>query len=769
MTGTTSSPPPTRHPKDIQSSERIDTDVDPTKKLSTALFLAVFASGAAGLIWELLWQHHATLSFGVSAEGAAVTLISIMAGFALGGIAAGRLARRGFLARPLKAYAFAEILIGLLALAAPTALAIVSRIDTAVFALSPSIALIVQLVLTITILLIPAAAMGATIPILATCTKSMNTSLATIYAINTGGAVLGVLLASFVTLPFFGVNQTALIAAGLNLSVAFWALRTHQIEAPATDDVVAHRPPAVWLGLAFVSGLVIFMLEVAWFRAARAAYQATTDSFSMILAGFLLPLALGGWLSPHIRNRWPRALPFLLTAGASLIFMATPAIDRLDLWTPWSFGLWVRPVRFAIILGLLALPVTAIGTIFPWLLHGQTRATGAGSLYAANALGAITGALAAGFVLLPSIGATRTGWMAAGILALMAGFMGKGRRVMIGSAAVLAAAFAVGFDAKIGRVRVQGSDTASWRKILFTDEGPDSTVTVIETEDGVRELVIDGFGASTEADTAHYMRYMGHLPALATPHRERALVICFGTGQTANAVRRQGFRSIDVVDVSEAVFRAGSLFPANESVLEDPAVQTHVMDGRAFLRRFTDRRYDLVTLEPMPPNFAGTNNLYSREFYELVRQRLREDGVVAQWVPLHLLSEQHMGAVIATFHEAFPYSALYRDPFDQTGIIVGSRRPWRPMPSRIPLDLDSATINSLFVLRFGGVRLLSEDYPHITDDNQLLAYGLDWIQKATGNLPTIINMHVIEHYGRLEDEILINDRALSQCFNVGSR
>ena len=130
----------------------------------------------------------------------------------------------------------------------------------------------------------------------------------------------------------------------------------------------------------------------------------------------------------------------------------------------------------------------------------------------------------------------------------------------------------------------------------------------------------------------HYMDWMGRLPMILHPSPQKALVICFGTGQTANAVRLEGSRHLDIVDVNPAVFGMAHLFSKNQNILEDPGTHRVVMDGRAYLRR-TTRNYDVVTLEPMPPTFAGSNALYSLEFYLLIKSRLNDGGVAAQWLP----------------------------------------------------------------------------------------------------------------------------------------
>lgn len=696
----------------------------------------------------MLWQHHTALSLGASARGAAVTLAGMMAGFALGGLAAGRLAKRGLLARPLAAYGAAEALVAVLGPLVPLGLSALGALDALIYPLSPALAFALQLAGTIALLIAPAAAMGATIPILASCSRETGTSMAALYALNTLGAVVGVLAVTFVTLPLLGVTATGLCAAALDLAVALWAIRAGkslsgeaesiEAELPGATDPNHARDSHAPLALAFVSGLVIFTLEVSWFRSIRGALQSTTETFAILLAGFLLPLAVGARVASRLRPAGARGglqsdpLRLFVALAAAMVLCATPAIDQLDRFAPAETGSPLTPLaRFGLVLAILAVPVTLLGVVFPRLLERQSGTVAIGRLYASNTFGAVLGALAAGFIILPAIGATRTSWLAGTTLFVWC--LATERRlsragVILGLAAA-SGFLAVHYDSGASRTRVQMVRTDTGAP-LFVSEGPDSTVSVVDTGNGHRALIIDGFNASGEGSSGeNYMAWMGHLPALAAPRLDDALVICFGTGQTANAVRAHRPVRLDIADLSAAVFRAAPLFTSNQRVLDDPSVHPVVMDGRAFLRRAKGRSFDLVTLEPMAPNFAGTNNLYSREFYELVRSRLASGGVVAQWVPFHLLTPPHMAAIVATFSEAFPYSRLWIDPDSGTGILVGSERDWSFRRSGIPLPLPPEGIAANLALDTEGVRELAAMGEVITDDNQLLSYGLDRLYK----------------------------------------
>ncbi|HEX7480145.1 MAG TPA: fused MFS/spermidine synthase [Polyangiales bacterium] len=708
---------------------------------SLPLHLALIASGAGGLTWEVMWQHHTALALGVSAFGTAVTLACMMAGLGLGALLVSRM---GWAAAGLRGYGMAELCVAAGGLLVAPGLQLLAAVDTQLYAHGSALALAVQIVGTALLLLLPAAAMGTTFPLLAPVASAVGARLSLLYAANTLGAVLGVLAATFVAIPLLGVRGTELAAAALDVSVALWALSRGTLGAGRSNAQV--EPPSVAatklaLSLAALSGSATFILEVSWFRSVRAAYQATTETFAILVAAFLIAITFGSALVRALPARATLLLRFTLPLAGYAILRSTAAIDGLDDEVTADNASTLAPLlRLLQLGGLLIGPVTLLGTIFPATLETHRSSSSVARLYAVNTLGAVAGALGAGFWLLPSIGATHTSWLAGGALLAAGLLLVIFQRAGLFSIALVAALCAAGLyetrsDADSARHRVQGFGYRDFGPVLFVAEGPDSTVWVTTVRLGAkRALVIDGFEASGESPTAeHYMRFMGTLPSLAAQPLRRALVICFGTGQTANAVRKQGPARLDIADVNANVLRAAPLFSMNEGVLRDPRVHAVVMDGRAFLRRALDVVYDVVTLEPMPPNFAGVNNLYSREFYQLVAGHLSPHGMAAQWLPMHLIAGPHMRAIIATFQESFPHTRLWIDPIGGTGVLVGSRAPWSLHASATPLDLSPVEIEHAFLLDAEQLRRATRGAPIITDDNQLLAYGLDRFTRTHGH------------------------------------
>jgi spermidine synthase len=424
----------------------------------------------------------------------------------------------------------------------------------------------------------------------------------------------------------------------------------------------------------------------------------------------------------------------MLACAGVLILVATPFVERMDLVAEITGAYHrVRAIWFLVSLVVIGPAVVFLAMALPWYLEEYPEPGMTGRLYGLNTLGSVAGALLTAWVLLPALGFARSAW----VLALLVGavafvIQAPQRRGLVAGAAGAALLFAAALSSSPGRDRMQGLSDYGGNRILAHGEGPDFTTSVIETPGRVRILLIDGFAATSQnRRTGHYMYWMGSLPAILHPQPERGLVICFGTGQTANALRRERLAEIDLVDVSQSVFDLAPHFESNEGVLEDSRARGITMDGRAWLRR-SDRHYDIVTLEPMPPNFSGVNSLYSREFYQIMARRLEPGGVVAQWFPIHLLTPHHAASVAATFRAVFPDALLWYDPVGGTGILVG-RREGAPDPlgSRWPglerdltkRDLSDEQIRRGVLLDPEALARYASPGTLITDDNQLLQFG----------------------------------------------
>ncbi len=691
----------------------------------------------------MIRQLHASLAIGVSALGTAITLVATMGGMTLGALGAGRVLRGRVLRRPARAYAVLEIIIGLAGvLTLEPGFRLLLRLDSAVYLQHPTLAPVLQLACILLVLGLPAAAMGATVPVFGLMARGARTSIAILYGVNTAGAALGVLVATFVLLPRLGVELTAITLASVNLTVAAiaWLLPSAGVAPGTISDAGAGakkeprgQAAESELLVVLVTGFVILGLEVAWFRALRAAFLSTTDSFAIMLTAVLVALGVGAPLSRRVsRTGFP--LPRVLLLGGLAVLCATPLLERFDLFLGVTFQHPYPVVAAARLLASLAVvgpPIAILGCCLPSVLarHGGTAAWA--RIYTVSTLGAAAGSLVAGWVLLPTLGSERTAWLLGLVVLVTAlSLLERAMRVRAAALALAAVAIAVLGDSGAWRTRLQGTFESPVVRTVAVREGPDTSIAVADDAAGDRILAIDGFVATSQGNVGHYMRWMGRLPMLSHPSPTRALVICFGTGQTADAVRDEGPGDLDLVELNPNVYEVASYFSSNHQVLSDPRVHPVVMDGRAWLRR-TDRAYDVVTLEPMPPTFAGVNALYSREFYELVSARLRPGGVVAQWLPFHLLSPETATAIVATFAGTFGDAFLWVDPLDLSGILVGRRgqpsadlgRAWPGLHRHASgRDMNEEQIAGSVVLLPQEIATWARLGPVVTDDNQLLSY-----------------------------------------------
>jgi spermidine synthase len=588
----------------------------PARRL--AIHALVGLGGVAALSWEVLWQLRASLALGASALATALTLAAAMAGMAAGSLAAGRWLRRRALAWPLRAYGALELAVGAVGLVTPLGFRVLERLDGALWGLHPALAPAAQ-GLGVALLIGPGAfAMGASVPVFARVAAAHGASLAALYGMNTLGAAAGVLANAFVFVPRLGLAGGGALVAAINAGVFAAALAIERRPRPAPPPAALtppRLPPAGAAAVVFATGFATFALEVAWFRALRAAFLSSADSFAIMLFAVLLGLGAGAQLAPALRRRGVSP-GWLLGAAAVAILLATPVVERMDLYALVEEGYAERIARRAgLALAALGPAMLLLGTALPWLLEEYRERGGAGWLYATNTLGSVAGSLSATWLLLPALGFARSAWaFGAAIALLSAALLPRGRAWILASGAA-ALALAVARSEEIGRRRILGTSSFGKLEILAFEEGAEATAAVVEgaiaTRGGSpRALVIDGFVATAEeAPAASYMAWMGRLPMLLHPDPRRALVICFGTGQTANAVIEEGPERLDVVELNPAVLRMAPLFASNHGVLDDPRVRAIAMDGRAWLRRSRER-YDVVTLEPMPPSFAGVNALY---------------------------------------------------------------------------------------------------------------------------------------------------------------
>ena len=708
------------------SPDKAEAGADRAARGSMAVVAAMFfVSGAAGLVYEVVFAKALALTFGSMARATQTVLATYMAGMALGAWLGGRVAAR----RPdaLRVYAVCELAIGASGALMPLAFAATRALYVAsAFGSEPGSPWLVleQVALGALVLLPPTLAMGMTLPILARVAEragdSLGRGVALLYGMNTLGAAAGALAAGYVVLPALGVTRATALAVAGNLVAAFVAIRLGArwsdgrarpeaepaAAAPGGDEAAPAWVPLVVLG---VGGVVSLGLEVVCVHLLAVVAGNSAYAFSLMLFAFLLGLGAGAALA----RRWlrgARRVPAVL--GLAELGLAATVLGGAFLWdrVPGyfaSFALYPLTRTFGareVVRGLVCVaamlpPALFIGLVYPlaieWVgrIQPRRRLEALGEAAAVNTAGNILGVLLAGFVLLPRAGPLASLHLAAAMamaLAVLAAAYARGKdRALLGAAGAVVVALALAQPSGLDYGALVTGGNVYFRpmyagRVLAHAESLDGGLTaVIENEgpDGgrLRTLLTNGKFQGNDAPTGEVLAQyaFGLCPMLHTAERGRALVIGFGTGATARVIHDGGFARVDVVDLSADVTRLGGEYfrAMNRGILSRPEVSTYVTDGRNFVA-IRDARYDLLSMEVSSIWFAGAASLYNREFYHAARARLGARGVLQQWVQLHHLSGLDLLRVIATLRSELRNVWLY--VAGDQGVLVGCEWDCRP-------------------------------------------------------------------------------------------
>jgi spermidine synthase len=656
----------------------------------------VFVSGAAALVFETLWFRSAGLALGNSVWATSLVLSSFMAGLALGSFLVARVGAR--VRRPLLAYALLEVAIGVTGL---TLVVVLPRLGGVlgplfqVFLDRPVLMNSARLAIAFALLLAPSTAMGATLPLLVKALvrydRDFGRVLGRLYGWNTLGAVVGALVAEVLFIGTLGVRGSGLAAASLNLLAAAGvfglALRSRrEAAAVATagtrppEDAASVTPPRrssaisssslSLAGAAFVSGAGLLGLEVVWFRFMLFFQDSTSFVFAAMLSVVLAGIGVGGLVASFCLRHWSeayRSLPFVaLVSGLVVGFTYFNLIESLGL--------------------LSAFPVSVLsGIVFTFVgraLHEHIRdeAQAAATLVYANTVGAMTGSLIAGFVLIPYLGVEKSFFaiaLAYGVVALLSrGTLPADpvrqtrHRYALGAATaifgIVMALFPFGLLRNHYLPQILAPYTTDGSRLVASNEGVTEAAFYLQSDlfgqPRYHRLVTNGFSMSATVYRAkRYMRLFSYFPMALRSEAKNALLISYGVGVTARALVDQSkLERIDVVDISENVVelsREVDIFPDGHP-LQDSRVRVHIEDGRFFLQT-TETAYDIITAEPPPPRNAGIVNLYTKEYFGLIHRRLAPGGVVTYWLPVYQLEVAGAKAIVKGFCEAFSDCSLW--------------------------------------------------------------------------------------------------------------
>jgi spermidine synthase len=699
--------------------------------------LLLFAgSGCAALIYEIVWYQLLQLVIGSSAVSLAVLLATFMGGLCAGSL---MLPRLKFGAQhPLRVYGKLELGIAACGILVLFCMPLVDFVYTAAVGHGMPAILLRALVCSLC-LVPPTFLMGASLP---AASRWIQTSpegvswLGLLYGANTVGAVAGCLVAGFYLLRVFDMSTATFAAAAINVIVALASFSIANrapgfVTSSAAESAAAPAPVYVTIAL---SGATALGAEVLWTRVLGLLLGATVYTFSIILAVFLVGLGVGSTVGAMAARtaRNPRALLgwSQMLIAAAVAWTAWQVSGSLPYWpvnpllssSPWyTFQIDMTRCAWAV------LPAALVwGASFPLALAAAASEKGdpgklVGGIYAANTAGAIVGALAFSLVLVPAIGTAACEKVliiaaaTSGLVILLRPF-GVRRLVPVMAAAVASVALASSVAPVPGMLIAYGRrimTSIGRSKILETGEGINSSIAISEWDDGAVQFHVSGkVEASTESYDMRLQRMLGHMPALMHPNPKSVLIVGFGAGVTAGSfVVHPEVERIVICEMEPIIPPTATKYfgRQNYNVVHDKRTQVIYDDARHFVLT-TPEKFDIITSDPIHPWVKGSATLYSKEYFELVKQHLNPGGVITQWVPLYESDPETVKSEIKTFFDVFPNGTVWGNDISGGGydiVLLGQAAPAKididAMQQRIDRPEGARVAESLRDVGFGTI------------------------------------------------------------------
>ncbi len=687
------------------------------------LYSLILLSGAAGLIYEVVWARQLTLFMGNTAVANAAVLSAFMLGLALGSLALGRIADRT--ARPLMIYAWLEILIGIYGATTPWLFDLLqagyAQVAGTVGVAGPYSHL-PRFAIAVVAMLVPTFLMGGTLPLLVrhftARLEDAQPVTSRIYGINTLGATSGAFAAGFLLLPAIGITQTLLFSAFINLlvGVGVYGLLRGGSKAPearetapaasntGTVEKELRKPWLLLVGFGF-SGFAALLYQVVWIHALILVIGVSIYAFSTVLTVYLAGIALGSllvgrWFTFEDSQRGLRLAFWLqmaiaLTAIASLGLISHLPVLFVQGWEHLHGSFVLFQAYMFVLAGLVIIvPTVLLGALFPlitglWSRSKRAVGRGVGEAYGANAIGTIAGSAVGGLFILDWLGMEHSLYLASSISVLVAlvfwYLAGPHRSVssrwLQGPTAVVALVLVIAGLPGLDRAMLQaetfrnaedfvGEDVdgkirryLDTFKFLYYKEGIHGTVSVLGWENNGRlgkALMNNGkVDASNNTDMVTQI-LLGQIPMFLHPDPKEVMVIGLGSGVTAGSVLRSpAVENVDILEISPEVVEASGYFREENNNALDDPRAQLMVADARNYLLATDKKFDVIVSEPSHSWVTGVSNLFTRDFLQLAHDHLEEDGILIQWYHIYGIDRSSLKSMFKAIQEAFPHFTIW--------------------------------------------------------------------------------------------------------------
>jgi len=729
--------------------------------------LLFMASGAAGLIYQVVWTQDLVLVFGDTTQAIVTTVTAFLCGLGVGSLLGAAIGAR--LRRAIAAYGLLEVAVACVALVMPLVFDTIATVFRSAYLSLPAgeVALI-RFALAFGALMPVTAMMGMTLPILTRhlvrADSHVGERVARLYGLNTLGAVMGAVASGYLLIEILGLRVTTLVAVGLNLGAGLGALII-SVLLPKAERI---RPPTagsqrriygrqrLLLGVTFASGLVSLALEMLWTRLLMQGTGSPVYVFVAILAVYLVGISGGSLAYERRKHRTPRMGTLGLCLASAAVLTLIPLIVS-DIKGPPLLSITI----------VLILPVTALlGYAFPLTVHlyvdsAVHASRGVGFVYAANTAGCVVGTVTAGFVLIPGLG-TNTAIMvvclidaAIGSGLAIAFARGPGRRLTVAFVFFVTAILVTMNFAPVATLTYQQRYLALSKHPHSHFEDNVAQIDVVGGKPRARRLFINGTPITRLTINTKLLAY---IPKALRPNASSMLNICFGMGSTFRSSIILGMHT-DAVELDPTVPSLMSRFYSRAGrYLHGRLGRVIISDGRNYVR-LSNKHYDLITIDPPPPIWsAEAVVLMTQEFYQEARQRLNPDGVLASYITWSRPETRKL--LLRAFAASFPYVTVLqggrvgaghnRDAALFSGLYL--------LGSDAPMDFRASTIMKVFGSRAAQTDLAGADnfrtvpvtsWPSIIDQRVWLTDRQ--VDTYAGAGPPLTDDHPLTEYFMVHD------------------
>jgi spermidine synthase/MFS family permease len=712
-------------------------------KTIIALFFVI--TGATGLVYQIVWFKYLALFLGNTTYAQMIVLSTFLGGLALGNYIFGR--KADYYKNHLMVYAILELFVGLYCILYPF---ISSLLGDAFISTAANfnydgrnfVFNFLRFVSSAILLLLPTTAMGGTLPILSKYfVENLNNTrkdVATLYFLNSFGAVWGILIAGFQLIPGFGLQPTIIAAAIINIFVGICALiisrfnsSTDKFSEEKKDEIIIEEPVvdetensgrigAILIIAAGLSGMAALLYEMVWTRLFITIFGSSTYAFSLMLIAFISGITIGSFLITlkyflrFNKIKMVVLLQILIAASTGLILIFYERFAYI-LWQLASlftknestFSLFLV-VQFSMCFLVLVIPTIFMGMTLPAIVDiiaAKNKLVGktVGTVFSVNTLGTVIGVILTGLVFIPMFGIKSTFEIGIAINLIAAILIIRVYKSIIVkkkigyvlsavSIYILYVFMSPAWDVNISiggvfrALKEEAPPTyADYKnyvanyKVLFYKEGTNANVAVTLTPPPLiqKRLVINGKPDASSITDMPTQKLIAQIPMLLHKDPQNVFVVGFGSGATIGSVLTHQINKVDCAEISVEVIEAGKYFKEeNGDCLNNKKLNLYNEDALTLLK-LSKEKYDVIISEPSNPWIAGIGNLFSVEYFNLCKSKLSDDGIMVQWFHMYESDDQIVKLVLNTFRSVFRNSTVWQGVSTDL-IIVGFKNQFIP-------------------------------------------------------------------------------------------